>query len=232
MQLVLAIDDRDQVLAEIDRRLRAWSGRPGPLRRLDPVSQLVFAMIGSRTYGEVASAAFQRLRTRFVTWEHVLGASEEDVRRDIKSVTYAAAKARHLRAALDIMIRERGALDLEFLRTKTASRALMWLERLPGVGRKVSASTLNFSALEMKALVIDTHHLRVLRRLGIVGGHVVAEHAYDHVMPHLPAHWSANDVARHHVTVKALGQRLCRAGAPVCAPCPLLDLCSLPNRFV
>ena len=66
------------------------------------------------------------------------------------------------------------------------TESLIWLERLSGVGRKFAAATPNFGTLARPALVIDTHHLRVLRRLGFVGWRADLRKTYDTVMPLLP----------------------------------------------
>jgi adenine-specific DNA glycosylase len=104
-------------------------------------------------------------------------------------------------------------------------QALIWLERLPGVGRKVAAATLNFSTLRRAALVIDTHHLRVLRRLGLIDRRAGTVEAYDRLVPLLPGGWTAADLDEHHQLMKALGQTNCRHAFPICRRCPLRDLC-------
>ena len=98
-------------------------------------------------------------------------------------------------------------------------------ERLPGAGRKVSAATLNFSTLRMRALVVDTHHLRVVRNLGLTRPHATYEEAYRRLMPRLPAQWGAAELDDHHQLMKALGQTICRPESPRCGACPLQDLC-------
>jgi endonuclease-3 len=58
--------------------------------------------------------------------------------------------------------------DLSPLGEQPIEDALAWLERLPGVGRKVAASALNFSSLAIPAFVADTHVLPVLGRFGVI----------------------------------------------------------------
>lgn len=225
MQLVLPIDDRTRRLSQIHRRLLARFGRPGPWIPLDPVSQLVMGIIGGRTRGEDSLAAFQALLARFGRWEAVRDASLSEVRCRIRAVTFADVKAARLKAALRTITAARGRLTLDFLDGLTVDEGLFWLERLPGVGRKVAAATLNFSSLRKPALVIDTHHLRVLRRLGLVGPRTSPLQAYDALMPCLPLGWTAEDLDDHHQLMKALGQTTCRHGVPSCHLCPLRALC-------
>lgn len=111
------------------------------------------------------------------------------------------------------------------------SEAFIWLERLPGVGRKVAASTLNFSTLQRPALVIDTHVGRVLKRLGLVGARAEIVAMYDAVM-NAAAGWSALDLTDLHIWMKRLGQTLCRPSGARCEGCPLRDICREPPATV
>ncbi len=225
MQLLLEIDDRTAKLAEIHRRLQEALGPLGPFLCLDPVSQLVMGLIGGKTRGEVSKAAFEKLQKHFGSWEAVRDAEVTEIHKVICRVTFADVKAIRLKQTLKIITQTNGCLSLERLEELTVEEALAWLERLPGVGRKVAAATLNFSTFRKAALVIDTHHLRVLRRLRFVGEQYTLTQAYDCIMPLLPADWSAGDLDDHHELVKLLGQTVCRYDAPDCGLCALEDLC-------
>lgn len=225
MQLPLDIDDRGYVLKQIHVRLRRRFGQQGPFLLLDPVSQLVLALIGGKTHGDVSKAAFEALLRRFGTWEELRDAPVSDIEVGIADVTFAEAKAARLKSALCQLTAANGGLTLANLKTMAVNDALGWLEDLPGVGRKSAAVVLNFSRLQMRALVMDTHHLRVLRRLRLIGWRCPTGQAYDQIVPLLPADWSADDMSEHHELIKRLGQEVCRHDTPRCAACPLVDLC-------
>ena len=226
MQYLLPLLDESVSLAEVHSRLLTAFRPPDHWFYLDPVSQMVMAILGGRTYRAVSKAAFHALLDRFGCWEAVRDAAVEDVDAVIGQVTYSDEKARRLQAALRRLTALRGRLDLAFLADWPVEPALDWLERLPGVGRKVSTATLNFSLLRKKAMVIDTHHLRVLRRMGLVRPRASLEEAYDLVMPRLPQAWTAETYADHHHLMTRLGERICRHKAPDCGACPLQEMCS------
>ena len=182
-------------------------------------------MIGGRTREAESRAAFEALRDRFGDWEVVRDAPPRAVYATIAPVNFAEVKALRLQSALHAITTLRGRIELDFLGELPVDTALAWLERLPGVGRKVSAATLNFSTLRMRALVVDTHHLRVVRNLGLTRPHANYEEAYRRLMPRLPAQWGAAELDDHHQLMKALGQTVCRSEAPSCDACPLRDLC-------
>jgi endonuclease-3 len=213
------------VLVEIHQRLRRRFGRPGPFLQLDPVSQLVLGMVGGRTRGEVSKAAFEALLAFFGHWEAVRDAPVAEIQEVIGAVTYAERKAPQIKATLQAITAIHGRLTLDNLGRLSVDDAIAWLERLPGVGRKIAAATLNFSALRKPALVIDTHHLRVLRRLALADRRRGGKVAYERLMPMLPDRWTAADLDEHHQLMKTLGQTTCRHTNPACCECPLRDLC-------
>jgi endonuclease-3 len=230
MQLSLGFD-MAELLPRIDRRLRTAYGAPPPVTmRLDPVSQLVLSMLGARTRGEVSLAVFERLRRRFGDWDALRDSPPSVIEPLIAPVTFAENKAAYLVAALRAITTRRGALDLDFLRRWPVEAARYWLETLPGVGPKVSASVVNFSTLGMRALVVDTHHFRVARRIGLLSSHTGFPNAHRALTRQLPDGWEAEMLDAHHELMKLHGQVLCRHDHPICGPCPVRDLCATHFR--
>ena len=142
----------------------------------------------------------------------------------IGDVTFPDVKARHLGATLRTIARHHPDFDLAFLGRLSVAEALAWLERLPGVGRKVAAATLNFSTLNMPAFVVDMHVLRVLRRYGFVRNTADTQPAYDAAMAAL-SRWNAAELAELHILMKHLGQTACRPDRPRCRDCPIRRRC-------
>ena len=231
VQYLLPLADVSVSLVDVHRRILTRFEVPDRWFYLDPMSQMVMAIIGGRTHRAVSKSAFHALLDRFGRWEAVRDARVDEVGDVIARVTFPDEKARRLQAALGRVTALRGSLDLYFLSDWPVDPALDWLERLPGVGRKVSAATLNFSMLRKRALVIDTHHLRVLRRLGLVRPRAGFEEAYRRVMPRLPQHWTAEALGDHHHLMTTLGQQICRHRAPRCSACPLQDVCPTGKRL-
>ncbi|MEM9013341.1 MAG: Fe-S cluster assembly protein HesB [Pseudomonadota bacterium] len=225
MQLLLQFDARPRLLADVHQRLRRHFGTPTVGPWLEPLDQLVLSLIGGRTRSGVALAAFTALRRRFADWATVRDAPLAEVEATIARVTFAEVKAPQLQAALHALSQPDGRVALDDLTQLSVPAALNRMERLPGVGRKVAAAVLNFSTLRRAALVIDSHHLRILRHLRIVGRRVPAHVAYDRVMPLLPPAWGAVEMERHHLLMKHLGQTICTVTQPDCGRCPLRPLC-------
>ncbi|MES2340543.1 MAG: endonuclease III [Pseudomonadota bacterium] len=206
-------------------RLRTVFGPQRPEHRMDPVSQLIKAMLGARTYDEVSWAAFVRLRAAFPDWAGLVHATQQDLEPLIDPVTFADQKARQLPILVRVILLKRGELNLDFLAAEPVDEALAWLMRLPGVGVKAAAAVLNFSTLNQRALVVDTHVHRVARRLGLTGRGGDLREAYDSLMDQVPADWGPEQVFELHWLLKPHGQSICTHFDPACGLCALKDAC-------
>lgn len=194
-----------------------------------PTGQLIKSMISGRTRDAVSQAAYDRLVARFGSAGRIAIARPDAVEAVIADVTFASDKAVHLIAALNQLRRIPGGLRLAGLSALPLDRALAFLERLPGVGRKVAASTLNASTLSMPVMIVDTHVLRVLRRLGAVRENADIRAASERVTTEL-SDWSGHDFLLLHVALKRLGQLICHDTAPACDGCPLAEDCPAQRR--
>ena len=215
----------DTLLPEVHRRLLKAYGPLPPCLRLDPVSQLILALIGCRTPNQVSMSAFEALADEFATWEGLRDAPTDTIEKIIRRVTFPDRKATCLKATLRAISQRRGKLNLDFLADWRVEAARKWLESLPGVGPKVSAAVLNFSMLRKRALVADTHHLRVARRLGLLPASARADRAYRILMDQVPPQWTADDLDDHNTLMKRHGQSICRHTAPLCSTCAVRPLC-------
>lgn len=205
-----------------------WHARLGPVampsRRRSPVGQLVKSIISARTRDAVSTAAYDRLVARYGGPAALVRATPAAVARIIGDVTFAEAKATQLVAALRRIAAADGGFVLDHLAERPLAEALMWLERLPGVARKVSASTLNASTLGRPVMIVDTHVLRVLQRLGFVPPAAVYRAGSEAVTAAMPD-WSGDQFLGFHIALKRLGQTVCRWDVPACAVCPLAGDC-------
>jgi endonuclease-3 len=218
------------ILPEVRRRLLAVFGPQRDEQRFDPLSQLIYGIIASKTRDEVSMAAFLELRRRCRSWDVLLTATPRQIERAIFSVHHADRKADELPQALRMIRARNGALDLEFLADWDTEMAHRWLDGLYGVGAKIAATVLNFSTLRKAVLPVDTHLLRIGQRLGVVrnGGNYADGH--DGYARLLPAEWDADTLYELHWLIKMLGQQICRSTAPACGQCPLRELCPAVNK--
>ncbi|MGB7408542.1 MAG: endonuclease III, partial [Pontixanthobacter sp.] len=148
-----------------------------------------------------------------------------DVTAMLSTQTFPEQSARRLQGCLRQIIAERGTVDLRHLSNIDTGELMAWLETLPGIARKISAGIANTSVFARRALVIDTHHRRVMQRVGLVPARADTVRAYDTLMPILPPEWSAEQIDEHHMLVKRVGQTTCRPATTHCGECPIRSEC-------
>lgn len=119
-------------------QLRSCFGRVRSIPLRTPVGQLVKSSISGRTRDEVSTLAYRRLVETYPGWADVANAAIAEVEAVIGDVTFPDVKARYLHDALQAIAARQPDFDLAFLHRLGVGQALAWLERLPGVGRKVS----------------------------------------------------------------------------------------------
>ncbi len=229
MQFSLNFGDVSDVsldLAQFRRRLVSGFGSFGSGGgRLSPMDQLVKSLISSRTHDEDYQATYDRLKFRYPDWNDLADAPMEEVRDLLCPVTYADEKADWLSSTLKLIRRQTGALKLDFLGDWPVEQAHAWLKTLDGVGAKVGAAVLNFSRLEMRIMVVDTHVHRVARRYGLVPEKSTPEDAGRILMSLAPDAWTAEDFYELHWLMKRLGQLRCTHSWARCGACPVAAAC-------
>ena len=228
MELALGPDPRTETLRRLQALLIQRFGRieraAAAWRR--PEWVLVQGVIGARTKSPVSNAATDRLFARYGSWEAVAAAPLEGLQAELATQTYPNIAAERLKASLTALIELRGAVDLSHLAALDTEAAMDWLERLPGIGRKIAAGVMNASTLDRRAVVLDSHHTRILRRMGLVPAKADTARAFDAIMPAMPPEWSGADFDEHHLLMKKLGQTWCRPSALHCVDCPAQALCA------
>jgi len=221
------------ILRQLDRAY----GRPAHPSESDPLDSLIATVLSQNTSDVNSHRAFARLKAKFPRWEEALEARPSQIASAIRLGGLADIKARRIKQILRTIEEDRGALDLSFLKQAKVPRALGYLTALPGVGPKTAACVLLFS-LKRPAFPVDTHVLRVSKRLGLLAPNTTMERAHERYDLMLsksgsgkgrrrPAGkgWSAGDMLALHLGLVQHGRRICAARRPRCGICRLHDLC-------
>ena len=164
--------------------------------------------------------AFAGLKNTFATWDAVLAARVGDVADSIRSGGIADVKAARIQSILREIDRREGAIDLDRLIGLNDEEVDEYLCSLPGVGPKTSACVLVFS-MGRPAFPVDTHVLRIARRLGWVDPRLPAEKTQAELTPTIPPELRYD----LHMAFIRHGREICIARMPRCSGCPVLDLC-------
>ena len=185
-----------------------------------PISVLVQTILSQNTSDTNSGSAFQALTAAFDNWEDVADADVDTIAHCIRHGGLGMIKAQRIKQALQGIVRERGQLELDFLSQLNLPDAEDWLLQLPGVGLKTARCVLLFS-LGMPALPVDTHILRVSKRLGFISPKASLHEAHYALGELVPP----EDVYKFHVLVIEHGRRTCQARHPDCQGCALKRIC-------
>lgn len=193
---------------------------------LDPLSELVSALLSHRTRNADSGRAFRALRELYPDWGALRDAPTDEVERAIAAVTWPEQKAPRIQKVLrDITAARGGELSLDFLADLSVRQARDWLESFDGVGPKTSAAVLLFSRLRRPAMPVDSHHHRVAQRLGLLPPGLAVGPAHANLEALLPPEWGTQEIYDHHEVLMLHGQRCCHYDKPACGRCVVLDLC-------
>lgn len=206
--------------ARIDKALTRTYGEKSPSSDEDPVDTLVETILSQNTTDINSHRSFLALKKAYQEWHDLLGEDPAVVSAIIRSGGLPDIKARRILDALDFIYRERGRIELDFLRGMSPAEADRWLAQMKGVGPKTRSIVLLFS-LGMAAFPVDTHVHRVTRRLGLIGPKVTREQAQSELGSLVPE----SEYYNFHINLIEHGRAVCRARRPACEACVVAGMC-------
>jgi endonuclease-3 len=216
----------------ISTRLQAVYHAEAPLHgggseRLSPVSELVLTFLSQSTTDTNSWRGYQALQAKFADWEAMADAPVEEIEAAIRPCGLSRQKAPRIKAMLQQLREEHGHITLDFLADMPPDEALAYLMSFHGVGRKTASCVLLFS-LGMPAMPVDTHVLRLARRLALIPEQTGADEAHDLLESLLPEEL----YLVFHVNMIAHGRQTCFAQHPACERCAISDLCPFGTQLI
>jgi endonuclease III len=134
----------------------------------DPLDELIFIVLTTKTSEKIYSTTYSALLRKYENWENVRKASVEEIAEVIKPGGLYKQKAILINEILQsIYEKNKGVLDLTFLRKMTDIEAEKYLLSLRGVGVKSAKCVLLYS-LHRNVLPVDTHTYRLAFELGLI----------------------------------------------------------------
>ena len=188
--------------------------------RPDSLDALMRTILSQNTNDENRDRAFDRMRARFPEWSDVMVADEAQLKDAIRVAGLSNTKAPNLQAFLRWLKRERGDLNLDFLRDLSNQTAVSLLTEHRGIGIKTAYIVLAF-AFDRDLCAVDTHVHRILRRVGVVSARCSREKAHTELAPLIPE----GQARSLHINLVEFGKTVCTARNPSCDACPVSRLC-------
>jgi len=194
-------------------------GRPEFNSFNNPLDELIVTLLSQNTTWQNSRRAFDNLKRRFKTWDRVREAKTEEVIDAIRCGGLGKVKGERIKSILDFLYRTRKSLSLDFLKRMSTGEALEFLSGLKGVGPKTRACVLLFS-LKRPVLPVDTHILRVSKRLGLINSQANLAKAHELLGRIVPE----NRILSFHINLIQHGRRICKPLNPKCHECMLKSL--------
>ncbi|GAA4005215.1 endonuclease III [Sphingomonas humi] len=202
--------------AELYLRLAELNPDPeGELEWTSPYTLLVAVALSAQATDVSVNLATRKLFKVADTPEKMLELGEEGVRKHIKTIGLFNTKAKNLLLmASQILERHGGEVPAD----PDA------LEQLAGVGRKTANVVLNI-AFGLPTIAVDTHVFRVANRTGLAPGKtpLEVERKLQKVTPAAYMHHAHHWLILH-------GRYICKARAPECWRCAIVDLCRFRDK--
>lgn len=176
----------------------------------NPFELLTATILSAQTTDARVNLVTPRLFAAYPDATALAAANPDDVSEIIRSTGFYQAKTRNLLEMASRLVADFGGhvpTDRDDLVT------------LAGVGRK-TANVVRSVAFDLPGLPVDTHVLRVSKRLGLTESDdpVKVEHQLGALLP--PAEWG-----RFSLRVILHGRRVCDARRPACDRCVLENVC-------
>lgn len=171
---------------------------------------LVAVVLSAQCTDKRVNMVTPALLAAYPTPAHMAKANPEEIFSYIRSISYPNSKANNLHRTATILAREYSN-QVPHLREQ--------LESLPGVGRK-TANVMLSVAFGQPAMAVDTHVLRVSRRIGLSKGTTPLAVEND-----LVKHFDQSVLSTAHHWLILHGRYVCTARAPQCDNCGLQEFC-------
>ena len=212
--------ERSRIVRHSVQHLEAAYGIPRNDCADDPLDELIGTILSQSTTNTNSQRAFQSLKQRFPDWETARRARASAIATAIKSGGLANVKSVVIKNLLNEIKARCGSLNLSFLHTLAVSEAREFLLSLKGVGPKTVGCVLLF-ACKLPVFPMDTHILRITRRMGLIPEKCSDAQAHALMEPLIPAgkHFSFHINLIHH------GRRICHPHRPRCESCCLVEFC-------
>ncbi|MFZ0927027.1 MAG: hypothetical protein WAN11_00390 [Syntrophobacteraceae bacterium] len=192
----------------------------------DPLDEYLYIVLSLRTHQKGLDCAFERLKSRFSSWQDAQEAGPEEIEKAIRPAGLSVQKSKNIAAALDLIGTEFGEISLNALKKIPAIQVEDFLLRLPGVGLKTAKCIMLFS-LGFQVLPVDTHVAKIAIRIGWASKGWSSRKLHDALESIIPPH------LRHqfHVYCIQHGRKVCRNTSPHCDQCCVRELCKANFAF-
>ncbi len=217
------MDSREKILI-MEEALGRHYGVPDPPSG-DPLEILIRTILSQNTNDRNRDRAYEGLRRRFPRWADILEAPYGEIAEAIKEGGLNHQKAKRIKEILKWVKERWGGWSLSPLCRLPREEALCQLLSLKGVGLKTAYCVLAFGCSE-DLFPVDTHILRIMKRIGTLPPGISASKAHELLAPLIPQ----GKAVPLHLNLIRYGREVCRARAPLCGRCLFPQICDFRKK--
>lgn len=212
--------NKKRTIRRIERLLCQEYGPAPATETDDPLDVLIKTILSQNTSDNNSHRAFATLKHKFPGWEDVRRAPVHEIEEAIRIGGLAKVKAKRIRKILSQIKEAYGTLSLSSLCDMAPETAAQVLARFNGVGPKTINCVLLFGC-RMDVFPVDTHILRVSKRLGLIPEGTNLKTAHELWAQLIPPGLAYS----LHLNMIEHGRRTCLARNPMCGKCRLKHMC-------
>lgn len=212
----------DEVINQVASALAEAYGIPHRPFAADPLEVLIRTVLSQNTSDKNRDLAYEGLRRRFPNWEALRQARVSEIAVAIRQGGLARQKAARIKAIIDWVDEQFGVMTLTPLCQMGVEEGRALLLGLKGVGLKTANCVLAFGCGK-EAFPVDTHILRIAKRLGLIPQKASAEEAH-RILGGIVPEGMAIPL---HLNLIRYGREVCKARRPLCQRCFFPELCTL-----
>ena len=172
--------ERGRKLRRLVSKLESAFGRRRRRRRPDPLETILLAILADGVADERAVPVLENLRRTMVDWNELRVTSVRETEEMLSGLPEPALKAAVIRSFLQRVFAERHAIETEFMKRWSGSKAHSYLDEIEGMTGSMKARAL-LKGFETDLLPMTTDIIRVLKRVGILESHLTPDKAEEAV---------------------------------------------------
>ena len=208
---MVELDEKKRAGKIIGTLKRAYPDARCSLNYETPLELLIATILSAQCTDERVNIVTADLFRKYRSAEDYVNAAPAELERDIHSTGFFRNKAKSIQGACRMIGEQHGGRVPETLEELIA---------LPGVARKTANVVLGNAFQIASGVVVDTHVSRVSQRLKLTG-HEQPEKIERDLIELVPRKdW----IIFPHLLI-AHGRAVCKARTPLCAECPVEQLC-------
>jgi endonuclease-3 len=188
------------------------------LRHEDPFQLLVATILSAQCTDERVNMVTPELFRKYPSPQDFAALKQEVLEQDIRSTGFFRNKSKSIIGAATMLVRDFGA---------QVPRTMEELLELPGVARKTANVVLGTAFGIPAGVVVDTHVSRIAGRLKLSKEKTPEKIELDLMKVVPQGRWIS---FAHQVIL--FGRKVCQARKPLCAVCPLENICDSPDKTV